>query len=334
MHRRLLFLLVLALPGLFLAHAQSPRARPVDGFAAIVNGRVITVGDVIDSIRAPLEQLRRRNLSPREAAEAQRKLFDEGLERLIDQHLMVAKFTKLEASLPPGALRERTENILRERFNNNRAELLNTLRQVGKSEKEWEDELRDQIIVQSMTQQFVSRFIHVTPAELRSAFEARGDELKRPVELKLRSIAFRPATADEEAARKTLMTDVLTRVREGADFAETAREFSEGPTAEKGGDEGWVKPETLPAVLRDVLLTRSAGEITDLIPTPTQFYIFWIEDRRGGDTMSFAEAQPILETDLRRVQFDQRKSVFMESLRREFPVFRFDPSGALENADL
>jgi hypothetical protein len=24
----------------------------------------------------------------------------------------------------------------------------------------------------------------------------------------------------------------------------------------------------------------------------------------------------------------------MESLRREFPVFRFDPSGALENADL
>lgn len=334
MKRRCLLLFLSALLGASLLNAQAPRARPVDGFAAIVNGRVITVGDVIDAIRAPLEQLRRRNLPPREAAEAQKKIFDDGLERLIDQHLMVSKFEKLGATLPPGALRERSENILRERFNNNRAELLATLRQVGKSEKEWEGELKDQIIVQSMTQQYVTRFIHVTPADLRKAYEDKADEMKQPLELKLRSIAFRPAAEGQEAARLAHIQDISTRLENGADFTQMAIEFSEGPKAASGGDEGWVKPETLPQPLRDALIKRKKGEITERIDTPTQYYLFWIEDTRGGDRMSFSEAQPKLEAELRRSHFDRLHKEFMDGLRRDFPVFRFDPSGALENVDL
>lgn len=251
----------------------------VDGFAATVNGRIITAGDVLEATQpARREVLQRYTGAERE--EALLRVHNQGLERLIEHRLILEAFADMDGRLPDGAVRERMDSILRDRFDNNRANLLATLRRAGKSEREWESELRDQVIVQQMTQQFVTRRINITPRMLRERFEKRREEFLTPVELHLLAIALRPVPATELEDRVAFLQSVRGEILEGADFRETARRVSQGSNAAGGGDQGWVNPSTLPPALQEALSTLAPGEISEPVITPTQHFLFKVVEQR------------------------------------------------------
>jgi peptidyl-prolyl cis-trans isomerase SurA len=321
---RILFLFLSCTAWLpFQLSAQS-QVQPVDGYAAVVHGKIITVGDVVERVRPALQRLRQQARG-REFVEKQAGIFNEGLETLIGQKLMVSKFEKLEAQLPVSAVRERTDTILRERFDNNRGQLLQTLRMAGKTEAQWEDEIREQLITQSMTQQFVISKLNISPRDIRQAYEEHKQELQTDVELKLRSISFRPAPAAGEADRQQMIQEAMKELADGTDFAEVATAYSQGPRAAQGGDEGWVTLSGLPEALQNALREVEAGEVTPLIDTPTQSFIFKVEDRRGGEIQSLVEAQQQLERKLRAEKYEESYESWMRGLRREFQVQRFNP---------
>jgi len=304
--------------------AQSS-TQPVDGFAAEVDGKIITVGDVLDRIRPALVRLAQNERGQPDFLEKQTELFDKGLDQLIEQQLMVSFFDKMEADLPPGALRERKDTILRERFNNSEDELMVVLRKVGKTEADWEEELREQMITQSMIQQFVRAKINVSPREIRELYEERKSELQRDIELKLRSIAFRPAASGQEQERLEKIQEVMQMLAKGTDFSEVAVAFSEGPKAAQGGDEGWVNLSSLPENLQSALQDAEVGTVTPLIETPVQSYIFMIEDRKGGETQSIEEAQAALKREIEMEQYTRIYENWMQGLYSQFQVRKFHP---------
>ncbi|MEX2608213.1 MAG: peptidylprolyl isomerase [Kiritimatiellia bacterium] len=325
------FLCLVWMPVHLFAQSQ---VQPVDGYAAVVDDKIITVGDVVERIRPALQQLRRQSARDREFIEKQAELFNKGLETLIEQKLMVAQFEKLKAELPAAAVRERTDTILRERFDNDRDQLLQTLRMAGKTEKQWENEIREQLITQSMTQQFVTSKLHISPREIREAYETHKQDLRTDVELKLRSIAFRPAAADGEEARQRKIQEVMKKLAEGGEFADVAAAYSEGPKASRGGDEGWVNVSKLPEALQEALLEVEAGEVTSLIDTPTQSFIFKVEDRRGGGTPQLTDVQSDLERRIRNEKFGELYEFWIEGLRSDFQVQRFNPDISAVSGDI
>lgn len=325
------FLCLVWMPVHLFAQSQ---VQPVDGYAAVVDDKIITVGDVVERIRPALQQLRRQSARDREFIEKQAELFNKGLETLIEQKLMVAQFEKLKAELPAAAVRERTDTILRERFDNDRDQLLQTLRMAGKTEKQWENEIREQLITQSMTQQFVTSKLHISPREIREAYETHKQDLRTDVELKLRSIAFRPAAADGEEARQRKIQEVMKKLAEGGEFADVAAAYSEGPKASRGGDEGWVNVSKLPEALQEALLEVEAGVVTSLIDTPTQSFIFKVEDRRGGGTPQLTDVQSDLERRIRNEKFGELYEFWIEGLRSDFQVQRFNPDISAVSGDI
>ena len=291
----------------------------------MVNGHIITAGDVMEATQSTRQQLRRQYRG-RELAEAQAKLYDEGLERLIENRLILEAFHTMGGQLPEGAVRERTESILRERFDNNRRELLNTLRRVGKTEREWENELRDQIIVQQMTATYVTRRINITPRMLRDAYEARKEEFVSPVEMHLRALSLRPVAEDALPERLAFLENLHAELAAGRDFAETVREVSQGPQAADGGDQGWVRISSLPQPIREALLPLTPGAISDPVITPTQHFIFLVKDRRGGEIQPIGAVQARLERELREKEYDRIYQEWMYSLNKQYPVIRFTAS--------
>lgn len=306
-------------PLLLLVTLVRAQTIPIDGLAAIVNGRLITAGDVLESTQTARRDAQRR-LTGTALAREQGRIFEAGLQQLIENRLILEAFAAMEGTLPEGAVRERTDAILRERFNNNRAELLSALRAVGKSEREWENELRDQVIVQQMTGQFVTRRLHVTPRMIRGHYEANVERFARPVELHIQAISLRPVPEADLPARREFLENLRDELLDGADFAETARRVSQGANAARGGDMGWVNPSSLPADLREVLETLEPGEISQPLLTATQHFLVKVLERRGGDPKPLADVQPEIEAELRREQFDRIYQEWMQSLRRRFPV--------------
>lgn len=318
---------------LSLHTAAQNRAQPVDGFAAEVNGKIITVGDVLERIRPMLARLNQQYQGA-ERVQKQTELFNDGLEKLIEQRLMIAQFEKQEGQIPQSAVRERREQIIRERFGDNEENLMGALRQVGKTMQEWEDELRDQMIAQSMVQQFVRAKIHVSPREIREVYEEKKVELQQDTELKLRSIGFRPPSAGEEQEWNEKVQTVMGRLAEAADFAEVAREFSEGPKAASGGDEGWVNLSRMPVEIREALIDAQPGETSALVKTLSMSYIFRVEDRRGGETQTLAEAQAALQREIEQEKYQQVYDDWMQGLYNQFQVRRFNPDISAVTGDL
>lgn len=311
----------------------SGRAQPIDGFVAEVDGTVITVGDVIKTIRPDLLSLRNRYQGDA-LREAQAEMFEDGLNRLIEEELHIAKFNKLGAQLPPGIVRERADLIKRDRFKNDRATFQEALVSIGLTEQEWEDDLRNQLISQSMVQQQVRSKIHLAPREVRAEYDARKVEFQEPIEMELRAIAFRPASDEKAAARAEKIEQVQQQLSSGKPFDEVAKEFSEGPKASQGGYQGWIKIETLPQPMPEALQTLKKGEMSELVETNALSYFFEVMDLRGGEMMSLADAQPILEADLRERKFEAAYEAWIEGLKKEFQIQRFNPDISAVTGDL
>jgi tetratricopeptide (TPR) repeat protein len=60
----------------------------------------------------------------------------------------------------------------------------------------------------------------------------------------------------------------------GQDFAELATRYSEGPTAVRGGDIGWVDPAQMLPTLRDVIVKLAPGETSPPVVVGGQTHVF------------------------------------------------------------
>jgi len=86
--------------------------------------------------------------------------------------------------------------------------------------------------------------------------------------------ANRSEATREKAEAKTLAEEVLAKARaDGADFAELARQYSDGPTKEKGGDLGTFKKGAMDPAFEKAAFGLKVGEISDVVETPFGFHI-------------------------------------------------------------
>jgi len=81
------------------------------------------------------------------------------------------------------------------------------------------------------------------------------------------------ATRTKDEARK-LAEDILAKVKApGADFAALAKEHSEGPSGEKGGDLGEFDKNTMHENFTKASFKLKVGEISDIVETPFGFHV-------------------------------------------------------------
>lgn len=85
-------------------------------------------------------------------------------------------------------------------------------------------------------------------------------------------ILFKTDNGEEEAKSKA--QDILARAKSGEDFAELAREHSEGPTSTKGGDLGWFGKGRMVAEFEEACFNaESEGVIPRLVKSQFGYHI-------------------------------------------------------------
>ncbi len=81
-----------------------------------------------------------------------------------------------------------------------------------------------------------------------------------------RHILFRIGESDDKnAEQKTLAKNILTKIKNGADFAQTAKEFSEDSSASRGGDLGFFQREQMVKPFADATFTMTEGAVSELV---------------------------------------------------------------------
>lgn len=145
--------------------------------------------------------------------------------------------------------------------------------------------------------------VQLTDKEVEDYYNAnRLTKFTTPKQAKVRYIMVRldpGADAKQKEAALDRANRIVAEARGGKNFAELAKKESQDPSAEKGGEIGWLNQGQLPEALDKQIFALAIGEISEPIETPVGFHIVKVEDIKEEKTLSLAEAKPVITRELK-----------------------------------
>lgn len=271
---RVLFLvLALAFGASILPPTRPARAADEMHIVAVVNDEIISAFDVLQRTRLALSATGTPDTPENEA-----RLHDQVLRQLIDEHLEMQEAKRLKITVSDKDI-QRAFRLLEQQNHLPQGSLPAYLKQRGIDENTLIAQLRAEIAwTRVIHKQFASN-VEVSDADVKAAL-ARIAAHRNENEAQLSLILLVFDSPDQAAKVGKEAAGLVAQLRSGGNFAGTARQFSQGPGAQNGGDVGWVEPGTLPEAVDKVVASLPLNTVSDPIRTLAGYYIVEVHDRR------------------------------------------------------
>ena len=305
------------------AAAMADEQKPQGGKAASVNGVVITHEEV------------------------NRQMF------ILEQHLLSTQGTAVRPDMVPGVRAQIINDLIDKELLYQEAqkqkivvddkevsEKMDALKNSFPSEKVFQDEmgrmnfteetLRTQIKKDLAIQQLVEKdilvHVKVSDEDAKSFYDSHPDLFKEPEKVRASHILIK-AEADTDPVikeeRKKKLEAVKKRLDQGEDFAALAKEFSECPSAEKGGDLGYFERGKMVKPFEDAAFSMNPGDVSDIVVTSFGFHLIKVTDKKPGRTISYDESKERIKQYLQRVKFLEEKNRYVAELKKKSKVETF-----------
>lgn len=143
--------------------------------------------------------------------------------------------------------------------------------------------------------------VKVTKEEIERYYHGHAKEFYSEKTVHARHILFKLASdADEETIEKQRQKalNVEKLAKGGQSFAALAKQYSEGPSRDRGGDLGSFTRDMMVKPFADKAFAMSAGEISDPVRTQFGWHIIKVEKVNPAYTESLDEAAEKIKTNL------------------------------------
>jgi peptidyl-prolyl cis-trans isomerase D len=174
-----------------------------------------------------------------------------------------------------------------------------------------------------------ARYVRIDPADYTKSvrisdeavaeyYDTHSEDFSEPKRVEARHILFRlepdaSAQIAEEKRKKAL--DVLRQIREGADFAEMAKKYSEGPTGPEGGYLGVFAKEDMVAPFAEAAFSMEAGQVSEPVQTRFGWHLIRVENVLPKGRKTLEEAT---DTIRNRLAEDRAKTLAYEAAESLF----------------
>lgn len=220
----------------------------------------------------------------------------------------------------------------------------------GLNQKKFEDRIRDQLSVVSLTQQQVrEQSKPVDDAEAQALFdqiqkimagqEVKGLDQERAADLESLAKFFSSQTGerlrarhilievksdasfkDKSAARKKV-EDLRNRILKGADFGELAEKNSDDKgSAARGGDLGAFGRGQMVPSFEKAAFALGVGQVSDVVETQFGYHIIKVEEKRAATKLRFEDVEDDLKEYVFRSKAQETFEKFVKDLRKEASV--------------
>ena len=270
--------------GLLLGAAAHAEYRELDGIVAVVNEDVVLASELLERLDAVQKQIAASNVQP----PPNNVLVSQIMERLILENLQLQEAERRGVQVDDETLTRAVVSFA----DQNRLTLeqfRQTLAEDGVSYAEFREQIRREMIMSRLQRNLVSRRIAISDKDI-------DDLLNSPYYQQLLSDEFRVGhillTFDEDAsdsvvqAARTRAAEIVTELRDGAEFRQMAIANSAASTALEGGDLGWRKAGELPSLFAEQVLELKPGDTADPIETSGGIHIVQLLEVRGASTQS------------------------------------------------
>lgn len=303
--------------------ALAAESQVIDGIAAVVNGDIITYSQVRGLV-GPRERLLASQFKGAELEAKLKEVRGAALKDLIDRQLIIQAFKKEQFQIPEHFVDERINEIIRDNFGGDRNSFIKTLQAQNYSLSEFKKGEMEKIIVAAMRGKNVKPNTMVSPTKINEYYAKHRAEFTTKQEVKLRMIMIPSREAEgNSAAQKALAEEILGKLAAGAPFDRIAQMYSEDSTRDVGGDWGWIERKTLAAPLEKVAFNLPREKISNIVSVGGNYYILKVEEKRGGESTSFAKIRPEIEKRLKEEEAQRLQEVWLAGLRQKAYIRTF-----------
>jgi peptidyl-prolyl cis-trans isomerase SurA len=298
--------------------ARADDRRPVDRVAAVVNGDVVTLSELTQ--RSGADYRRAADMPPGPARDqargkALRAAFEAVLaERLVENEVKALGIEVTEAQID-GAIDD-----VKKRNNLSDDTLKQALASEGMTVTAYRARLRKDFENHLLIAAKVQNRVKVTDDDVKGYYQSHLPEFSGEEQVKLRLILLQvPAGAPpaDDARVKATGETLLARLAAGEDFADLARQVSQGPGASSGGDLGWVKKGTMPIDLERVAFALATGQNSGLVRAKTGWIILKADDRRASKAPPIEDVREKIRERIGNEQAETYRKQYIDELKRE-----------------
>ncbi len=163
-----------------------------------------------------------------------------------------------------------------------------------------------------------SSVVKITNEEIQDYYESNTEKFKTQKTVEARHILIKldqssnPETVEKK--RKTAL-DILKLAREGIDFAELAKQYSEGPSKDGGGYLGEFKKNAMVKPFAEKAFQMKAGEISEPVRTQYGWHIIKVEKVNEETGVSFKDAEDkirkkLVEERAKNLAYEEAEAVY------------------------
>ena len=255
---------------------------------AKVNGEDILQSDVdfvFDTFVLP--QFKAQNPDKEFPAEQMSKIEQNIINQLVTQTLVLQEAAKLNITVDDAVVSKRFEEFKAQR--------------PDASEEQIKPFISKELLIQQTIQQEVADKVEVSDEEVKEYYEKNKEQFKEPEQVQASHILVQvapDATQEEKDAAKQKIDGLLAQVKEGKDFAEVAKESSDCPSKEQGGDLGFFPRGAMVKPFEDVAFALNEGEISDVVETQFGYHIIKLTAKKASNDVPFEDVKERLQQGL------------------------------------
>ncbi len=206
--------------------------------------------------------------------------------------------------------------------------LANHLRKNAFTEDEFRDDLKRRISIRKWAYGSLGETIRISDPDIHEYYVANQVRFVQPEQINVRHVLIKvPPDADEAmtGAARERIDEILAQARAGRDFADLARNYSEGPSASDGGELGFASRGAFVQPFEDAAFALEIGQISGVVRSGYGFHIIELIDRHDGHTLPESEVAPAIREYLFEDRLLAAMAEKVEDLREQASVEIYIP---------
>jgi peptidyl-prolyl cis-trans isomerase SurA len=300
-----------------ICFSSSPAVEPLNRVVAKVNNDIITLHELDTRIKqlTGLEPEEFKTRNKESFLETRKKILD----LLIDEKIAGQKIQELGINVSREEVDAAIEKIKTDN-NLTHEDLLAKLKEQGVEYGTYWEEIKKRLERTRLINLEVKSKIIVSEEEIKTYYQENQDQYKTEERVRLAAIilnAKNPSDKDEVAGLNRKVQEILSRLKNGEDFGELAKIFSQGPGAEDGGDLGFFETSRLDPELQKVIQGMSPGEVSKPIIRPSGAHIIKLLERYPEQKKPLETVRDAIYDILYRQEVEKRYTAWIKGLREK-----------------
>jgi peptidyl-prolyl cis-trans isomerase C len=197
-------------------------------------------------------------------------------------------------------------------------EFKTALTKMNVTEDTIKSQFTSELALRKLIEKDVADKITLGPDEAKDFYDKNPEIFKTPEMIRASHILVKvdQGTSPEDKAKALeKIKAIQKRIQGGEDFAVVAKEVSDCPSKENGGDLDFFQRGQMVGPFEDTAFTLKPGQVSDIVETEYGYHLIKLTDKKDAGVMAFEEMKPRIEQHVKSEKVAQQLALYVDQLK-------------------